>query len=222
MPIEPTFAEVISGAIESRLLDLHTCMPGIVTGFDAIGQSVNVQPAIKRAINTYAGELEHEELPIVHNVPLAFPGGGGYVMRFPVTAGDHVWLMFSEAAMSQWRTTGQVSEPGDLRRHDLSYACAMYLPFGTVVEATEAAADPLLPPTAARMDCPSPFTFGNQVSGQFVALATLVSAQLTALKTAISSAPTTVGDGGAAFKAGIVSALSAWPATVAATKLKAE
>lgn len=218
MPIEPTFAEVITGAIDSKLLDLHTCMPGVVVGFDAIGQSVNVQPVIKRAIHSYAGELVHEQLPIIHNVPVAFPGGGGYVMRFPVTAGDHVWLMFSEAAMSQWRTTGQISEPLDLRRHDLSYACAMYLPFGTVAEAVEAAADPLLPSTAARMDCPSPFTFGNQLTAGFVALATKVDAVFTAIA-AVTPVP---GDGGATIKAAVAAATTTNGGSVAATKLKAQ
>lgn len=213
MPIEPTFAEVITGAIDSKLLDLHTCMPGKVVSFDDLGQSVNVQPVIKRAIHSYDGELTHEELPIIHNVPIAFPGGGGYVMRFPVTAGDHVWLMFSEAAMSQWRTTGQISEPGDLRRHDLSYACALYLPFGTVAEAAIAAADPLLPPTAARMDCPSPFTFGNQLTGDFVALAAKVDAAMELIKAHVH--PTAMGPSGtAATLAAIVPS--------GATKLKAE
>lgn len=52
-----------------------------------------------------------------------------------------------------------------------------------------------------------------------VALATLVTAQLNALKAAISGAPTTAGDGGAAFKAALVTALSQWPLTVSSTKL---
>src|SRR5690348_9049940 len=103
MPVEPTDAEIISAAIESRLLDLHTCLPGKVVTFDPTSQSVHVLPVVKRAIDSYDGELVHEELPIIHNVPIAFPGGGGYVMRFPIRTGDHVWLMFSEAAMSQWR-----------------------------------------------------------------------------------------------------------------------
>lgn len=215
MPVEPTFAEVITGAIESRLLDLHTCLPGKVVTFDPIGQSVDVQPMVKRAINSYDGELVHEELPIVHNVPIAFPGGGGYVMRFPVTAGDHVWLMFSEAAMSQWRTTGQISEPVDLRRHDLSYACAMYLPFGTVAEAAVAAADPLLPPTAGRMDCPSPFTFGSQLTGDFVALAAKVDAALALIKTHVHPVP-------ALGTSSPSAELSAMVTATGATKLKAE
>ncbi|HMI90093.1 MAG TPA: hypothetical protein VK509_01965 [Polyangiales bacterium] len=54
-----------------------------------------------------------------------------------------------------------------------------------------------------------------------VAIAALVAAQLTVLKAAIAAAPTTAGDGGSAFKASLLSALSTWPTTVAATIVKA-
>lgn len=213
MPVEPTLTDVIRSAIESRLLELHTAMPGKVVGWDPVGQSVNVQPVVKRAIQTYGGETEHEELPIIHNVPVAFPGGGGYSIRFPISVGDHVWLMFSEAATAMWRTTGQVSEAGDLSRHDISYACAIYLPFATVAEAAVAVADPLIPPTAAKMDCPAPFTFGNQITAQFVALSDKVDAAMELIKSHVH--PTAMGPSGTA------STLAAIVST-AATKLKAE
>jgi hypothetical protein len=54
-----------------------------------------------------------------------------------------------------------------------------------------------------------------------VALEPLVAAQLNVLKAAIAAAPTVAGDGGSAFKAALVSALSTWPLTMAATKVKA-
>lgn len=217
MPIEPTEAEVIAAAIESRLLDLHTSIPGKVVGFDAASQSVDVQPVVKRAIATYDGELTHEELPIIHNVPVAFPSGGGYVLRLPIRAGDHVWLIFSEAATAQWRTTGQVSEPGDLRRHDLSYACAVPVPFATLPEAAAAAAAPLTPATQARMDCPEPFVFAADAVGQalatFVALADKVDAAMELIKQHVH--PTAMGPSGTAASLAAIT-------SVAATKLKAQ
>jgi hypothetical protein len=42
-----------------------------------------------------------------------------------MAAGDHVALLFSEWSYSQWRETGEVSKPGDLTRHDLSYPFAI-------------------------------------------------------------------------------------------------
>jgi hypothetical protein len=86
-------------------------------------------------------------------------------------------------------------------------------------------------PRAALWDPSSPvlaltFTVTGELNlggggGVPIALAPLVAAQLNVLKAAIAAAPTTAGDGGAAFKASLVGALSAWPATIAATKVKA-
>jgi len=55
-----------------------------------------------------------------------------------------------------------------------------------------------------------------------VALASLVEGELTTLKSAISGAAVVVGDGGAAFKANIIAALTGWPGSTAATKVKAQ
>lgn len=55
----------------------------------------------------------------------------------------------------------------------------------------------------------------------FVALSSSVGSQLSTLKSAISGAAVIAGDGGASFKAAIVAALSVWPGSVAATKVKA-
>lgn len=54
-----------------------------------------------------------------------------------------------------------------------------------------------------------------------VALASKVAVELGVLNSAISAAPVVPGDGGAAFKASLVAALAAWPASVASGKVKA-
>lgn len=221
MASEPTDAELIRTALDSRLLSLHTSMPGRVVAYNPLLKTADVLPVIKRAVPTSDDDIAHEELPVIHNVPVEWPGGGGFAMQFPVAPGDHVWIIFSEAATAQWRLTGQVSEPGDLRRHDLSYAMALWIRGSNLDVGT-----PLVPPTEARMDCPAPFVFADGATGQalaqFVANATLVTVALEALKTAISAAPTAPNDGGATFKAALVASLAAWPAPIAATKLKAE
>lgn len=57
---------------------------------------------------------------------------------------------------------------------------------------------------------------------KLVALAELVQDELSDIKNAISGAAVTPGDGGAAFKSNIIAALSGFPASVAATKVKAQ
>lgn len=58
-------------------------------------------------------------------------------------------------------------------------------------------------------------------AGELVALANLVQAQLTALKSAIDGAAVAPSDGGALFKSNLMAALASWPASVAAAKAKA-
>lgn len=57
---------------------------------------------------------------------------------------------------------------------------------------------------------------------ELVALADLVETELAKIKSAINGAAVVAGDGGAAFKANIIAALSEFPASVAAEKVKAQ
>jgi hypothetical protein len=122
---QPSLAEVIRTAIDSRLLDVHTALPGRVKSYDATTQSAEVVPVIRNAAPRDDGGSELEDLPVIPNVPIAWPRGGGYYLHFPIAPGDHVLLVFSEAAIGQWRESGELSEPGDLTRHDLSYPFAI-------------------------------------------------------------------------------------------------
>jgi len=56
----------------------------------------------------------------------------------------------------------------------------------------------------------------------YLTLDTPLQSQLSALKTAISGAGTTPGDGGAAFKTALLAALSAWPGTTASTLVRSK
>lgn len=125
MPTTPSDAEVLIAAIDSRLLDVHTSMPGVVESYDKKTRTANIRPQIKRALEV-EGEPEpaFEELPVIQNVPVGWPMGGGYFIHLPIEKGDHVWIMVSEAGLSQWRSSGKLSEPGDLRRHSLGNSWA--------------------------------------------------------------------------------------------------
>lgn len=124
MAREPSLAELLRTAIESRLADVHTSIPGRVKTYNPSTQKADVEIVLKRAETGASGATVHETFPIIPNVPIAWPRGGGYSMQFPLSVGDHVWLSFSESCMAQWRVSGDLSIPGDLRRHDLSYPIA--------------------------------------------------------------------------------------------------
>lgn len=123
---EPTLQELLSLAMENRLLEVHTSIPGIVVSYDPATQTADVQPAVQRADPTSDDDVRFTEPPIVPHVPVGLPCGGGFYVALPIKKGDSVWLVFSETATGPHRATGEVSVPGDLRRH--SFASALAIP----------------------------------------------------------------------------------------------
>lgn len=106
--------------IRDMLKQVHTGLPGKVVSFSATTQTAKVQPCIKR-LWIDDGWLA---LPECVDVPVYFPGGGGYVLTFPVAAGDSCLLVFAERAIDYWWEKGGVQEPSEVRMHDLSDAFA--------------------------------------------------------------------------------------------------
>lgn len=124
MTVTPTDAEIIMEAIESRLLDVHTALPGRIVEYDSVTQTAEIVLQIKRIIESQDGALEAEELPHLYSVPIIFPRCKDFFISFPLAADDGVWIMFSETSLDQWRSKGVVTVPGDIRRHTLTGAVA--------------------------------------------------------------------------------------------------
>lgn len=125
MPLNPDLGEVIEGLIASHLLELHTAIPGAIKTYDAAKQTAEVIIQVRSAVPAEDGSIVAEEPPVIPNVPVQWPRGGGYALHFPLKPGDHVLLVFSEAAIGHWRASGQVADPGDLRRHSIAYPVAI-------------------------------------------------------------------------------------------------
>jgi hypothetical protein len=127
MSAEPTLVEIIRTAISSRLMDLHVALPGRVESYDETTQTAEVLPMIRRAIPDELGEIQHEALPKIPNVPILFPRGSGdsFSLTWPLASGDFVLLVFNSWATGQWRETGDVSDPVDLRKHGLGSPVAI-------------------------------------------------------------------------------------------------
>lgn len=126
-PALATLASVIQNGIDNRLKDLHTAMPGIVESFNPDEQTISVQPAIRRVFKTVDSESEilvPTELPILINVPVVQPRGGGFSITFPIKRGDECLLVFCERSIDKWQKFGNTQEPGARRFHALSDATA--------------------------------------------------------------------------------------------------
>ena len=121
----PTLPEVIREAIDARLEGVRVAMPGIVQAYDAAKQSADVLPAVRGSVLQVDGTLTPEALPVIPDVPVAFPRAGGFFLAFPLAPGDSVLLVFSEVDLNEWRRVGSVVDPGDARRHTLAGAVAI-------------------------------------------------------------------------------------------------
>ena len=123
-----TLPSVIKEGIDNRLKDLHTALPGIIKSFDASTQLASVQPCIKRVFKTRDAGVEFTtpaDLPLLINVPIQFPRGGGFSLTMPIKPEDECLLIFSERSIDFWHEKGGTQLPGARRFHDLSDAIAL-------------------------------------------------------------------------------------------------
>lgn len=121
----PTQAEVIVAGIESRLLDVHTALPGRVVKWDKDTQTAEIELQIRRMVEDEDGRLQPETLPNLPNVMVGFPRSKEFFVSFPLAKDDFVWIIFSEASIDQWRSKGELTVPGDARRHTLTAPLAI-------------------------------------------------------------------------------------------------
>lgn len=114
--------------IETRLRDLHTMMPGVIVSFNAAKQTATVQPSIKSVFaitnDGHKAVVSVVNLPLCLDVPVSFPGGGGFCLTFPIMPGDECELRFSERAIDFWYQNAGQQLPSEYRLHDLSDAIA--------------------------------------------------------------------------------------------------
>ena len=123
--LSPDLATVIEAALDTHQAGIYTSMVARVESYDASVQTVSVQPL---AHNTYIGEddsLVHERHPVLTDVPLMFPGSGGYRVTFPVKAGDTVLIVCSTTSLAEWKSTNTESAPADTRRNHPSGSIAI-------------------------------------------------------------------------------------------------
>lgn len=120
--------EMLRAAFDGLLAGLWTALPGIVQSFDASKMTVVIQPAIRGRVRNPAGEWVSVNLPLLQDVPVVFPSGGGFTLTFPISAGDEALVIFADRCIDAWWQQGDVQPPIDLRIHDLSDGFAIVGP----------------------------------------------------------------------------------------------
>ena len=113
------------------MFNLHCCIPCIIQSYDAAKGTVECQPAIREKIINQNENIEYLNLPLLINVPVAFPSNNEYSVTFPLKTGDECLVFFSDLSIDNFWEKGDVQNPIEDRRHDLSdgiaYPCNLSL-----------------------------------------------------------------------------------------------
>ncbi|NHB88733.1 Gp138 family membrane-puncturing spike protein [Photorhabdus tasmaniensis] len=107
---------------------LYVSLPCIIQSFNPDAVTVTAQPAIRWKIRKKDGVLESVSLPLLVDVPVIFPRGGGVTLTFPVKTGDECLVVFADRCIDYWWQSGGVQEPVDPRQHNLSDGFAIIGP----------------------------------------------------------------------------------------------
>lgn len=120
--------EMIRTAILAALSQVWTALPGEIVSFDPVAVTAVVQPTIQAQVTDKSGNRTMVNLPVLPDVPVHFPGGGGCRLTFPIQAGDECLVIFASRSIDAWWQSGGVQPPIESRMHDLSDGFAIVGP----------------------------------------------------------------------------------------------
>ena len=125
----PSESDIADAREDALRLDLETAFPARVQAYDGSAQTADLVPLVRRQVPQPDGSHAMEELPVLPCVPVLFPRMGSAFVSLPVAVGDTGLVVVCSGAIGHWRAgDGDVSDPGDLRRHHPSHA--VFLPLG--------------------------------------------------------------------------------------------
>lgn len=115
---QSSYLQELKAAIQQ---EIHCALPGVIHSYDAETQTASVQPVIR---DKRSGR-EYENLPLLLDVPVYFPGGNNVCIGFSVSPGDECLVVFADTCIDAWFRAGGAQNPAFPRRHDLSDGFAL-------------------------------------------------------------------------------------------------
>lgn len=114
--------EAVNALIDSALSQVNTSIPGVIQSFNPATQTGTVQCAINRTDSETGDDVKY---PLLVDVPIVCPSGGGYSLTFPIESGDDCLVCFSQKNIDGWFESGEIKAEAENRRHDLSDGVAI-------------------------------------------------------------------------------------------------
>ena len=87
--------------------DIHTALPGVIHRYSPRTRRADVQPQIRTMLTDFSTASR----PIVTDVPVVTPFGGGFGMYLPLKPGDNVLMVFAMRDLSEFKQTYKESTP---------------------------------------------------------------------------------------------------------------
>ncbi len=110
-----TLSDLVLQYIELEQSELFTAIPATITDVSLLQSenTVSVQPALNNSDGT--------TLPILQDIPVMWPSGGGSLITFPVAVGDDVLIIFSMRSIVEFQLSDEGTvDPFDSRLHNIS------------------------------------------------------------------------------------------------------
>lgn len=122
----PSPQEAIHRNNDKVAATIRVAIPAEVIDWNPEKMTITARPLIReRIVDRATGSLQWTEIPLIPDVPVAFPQAGGFALTFPIAEGDEVLLVFNDLQIDNWWASGGVQNWNDRRRHDLSDAIAI-------------------------------------------------------------------------------------------------
>lgn len=123
----PPSLEMLLDAVKLELAKTINCAKvGIIQSFNAANQTATVLIAFTQVTSTSpSGVRTLAQYPLLLNVPVIFPAGGGFTLTFPISEGDECLVIFNDRQIDNWLAQGAGQPPSIGRVHDLSDGIAI-------------------------------------------------------------------------------------------------
>ena len=111
------FFKVFEDNIKNKI---RVASPAIISEVDYEKQTLKAQITLREYING-----KYIDIPELLDVPFFILGGGDYSITIPIKKGDECLIVFGDSCIDSWWQNGDVQNPIDSRRHDLSDGFAL-------------------------------------------------------------------------------------------------
>ena len=113
---QPNLVDLIARGIASALADVFTVQAGTVVAWTREKQVADVQLVCSRPVPRSDGSAATERPPVLPDVPVLFPQGGGSSLRFELAEGDGLRVVCLQFSIRDWLRNGNASLPSDSSR----------------------------------------------------------------------------------------------------------